>query len=85
VDGGWLMRDGVEARHAWGRVEAIPFFAYAADRRPPGMALVAVNGVFYALPPGAENTASMVPVKDEAGRTVAFAWKNPCTAPMLDR
>jgi hypothetical protein len=47
-DGRYLMREGVEAQHAWDQVAEIPFFALPSDRARAGA--VAVDGLFYALP-----------------------------------
>jgi hypothetical protein len=48
-DGRYLMREGVEAAHAWSQVEEVPFFALPPDRKRPGTVAVG-GGLFYALP-----------------------------------
>jgi hypothetical protein len=47
-DGRYLMREGVEAQHAWNEVVEIPFFALPPDRVRAGA--IAIDGLFYALP-----------------------------------
>ena len=68
-DGRYLMRDGVEAQHAWDRVLDIPFFVLAPDRKRDGTVLI--GGLFYALP------VSYVPVPAPASVLGNWDCKNP--------
>jgi hypothetical protein len=54
-DGRYLMREGVEAQHAWDQVAEIPFFALPPDRVRTGT--IAVGGLFYALPAASRSAA----------------------------
>jgi hypothetical protein len=98
VDGVYQMREGVEAAHAWARVEAVPFFAFAPDRRPPGLELVGIYSsggkpasrgegapVFYVLAPRAATRSDTMPLADESGRIMGLVWRNPCRELMVDR
>jgi hypothetical protein len=55
-DGRYLMRDGVEAAHAWEQIAEIPFFALAPNRRRPGA--IEIGGLFFALPVAAASSSS---------------------------
>jgi hypothetical protein len=48
-DGRYLMREGVEAAHAWDQVADVPFFALPRDRRRSGTIEIG-GGLFYGLP-----------------------------------
>jgi hypothetical protein len=50
----YLMRDGVDAAHAWDQVAGIPFFALPPDRKRAGT--IEIGGLFYALPVAAAKT-----------------------------
>jgi hypothetical protein len=58
-DGRYLMRDGVEAAHAWEQVAEIPFFALPPDRKRPGA--IGIGGLFYALPATTTDTSRGIP------------------------
>jgi hypothetical protein len=47
-DGRYMMREGVEAQHAWEEIAEIPFFALPFDRKREGT--IPVGGLFHALP-----------------------------------
>ena len=55
-DGRYLMRDGVEAAHAWNQIAEIPFFALPPDRKRSG-AMEVGDGLFYALPVAVPETS----------------------------
>jgi hypothetical protein len=76
-DGRYLMREGVEAQHAWDQVTEIPFFALPPDRVRTGT--IAVDGLFYALPAASGSAAPPTVLGEwncaEAGFSVELSAK----------
>ncbi len=94
---GYAMRETVDARHEWGRVRDVPFFAIPPGRRRDGLVPVSApqaGGVplFYALPPvpaaGEKASPAVVPLyeyRDARTRAVWYATEPTLPSPSARR
>ena len=94
---GYGLRETVDARHEWGRVQAAPFFAVPPGRRHAGLVPVsAPQGggppLFYALPPastaGEKASPAVVPLyeyRDARTKAVWYATDSNAPSPSAQR
>ncbi len=80
VGGRYLVREQVEAENLWGKIEAIPFFAF--DRKREGL-VAADGGNFFALPRD-EKSASPNLIDFPADRPLVRVYRNPLKQLWLD-
>jgi hypothetical protein len=86
VSGDYLLREQVEGRGLWGKVEAIPFFALPRNRLWEGSVALG-NGGFYGLKTGSDLPHLMPLYRSAEGKfsttgdgpqqPFCWVWKNP--------
>ena len=88
----YLLREALERDKLWGKVESIPFFAFAPDRHPQGSIAIYQGGagglqlsgeapLFFAMPMHSTSPSLIDLPSDRPGGRV---WKNPSANLAID-
>jgi len=87
-EGGYGLRETVDARHEWGAVRDVPFFAIPPGRAHDGLVPVGSPALFYGLPPlpaagekGAPNVVPLYEYRDARTKAVRYATEPDATEP----